>query len=346
MSNDPAAGVQDLHAIFRQELAGKSKDRIFAILLVHRQADADALCSASGLSAVLRSAFPEIGFQFKIVAPQGASSLGTDVCKKLAIEFESNLDQQSFSDCDLLVVLDTGDLRLLDPYTNDIVSSSAKKILIDHHASSISEVHWENFDYVVVNAEATSVCEMIVNGFPEQFLDPETAKVLLVGLLFDSQHLGIATASTLEAALRLVKAGSEIDEAKKVLRRKPDRSEILARIKSAQRIQYEEVKGFIFLRCQVSSFHASVARMLLEIGADLGIAYGKSEGEARLSARSTQNFHKLTGIDLGTFSKGLSESLGLVGGGHATAASISGNADPDSLANDFLSSLRSALLQK
>lgn len=346
MSDDIASSASRLFHIFRQELSRAAKDSVNVILMVHRQADPDALCSASGLSSVLTNSFPRIQFAFKIVAPQGASSLGGDVCTKLGIKFEEKLDVAIFSDCDLLVVLDTGDIRLLDPYVENIRSSPANKIVIDHHAASALAGSWPHFNHVLVDSKATSVCEIIANGFKQDSFDTGAAKALLVGLLFDSQHLGIATATTLEAALKLVRAGVEIEEAKTVLRRIPDRSETLARIKSAQRVQYEEFEGFIFLRTEVSSFHASAARMLLDLGGDVGIAFGKNEAEARLSVRSAQSFYKKTGIDLGTVSREISESSGLVGGGHPTAASISGVVDPQTIATRLISSIKSALQKK
>ena len=160
----------------------------------------------------------------------------------------------------------------MEPFSEQIMKSDARKILIDHHSSSQIEGSWSGFDIVLVNRNATSTCEIIALGFPGEPLSTETARKLLTGLMFDSQHLGIATASTLEAALILVRAGAEIDWARKTLRSKPNRSELLARIKSAQRLQYEEVGKFLILKTEVSSFHASVARMLLDVGADVGIA--------------------------------------------------------------------------
>ncbi|MDG6994789.1 MAG: DHH family phosphoesterase [Nitrososphaerota archaeon] len=346
MSDDIASSASRLLRIFRQELSRAGKGIVNVTLMVHRQADPDALCSASGLSSVLAKSFPQTQFAFKIVAPQGASSLGSDVCTKLGIKFEERLNATIFAECDLLVVLDTGDIRLLDPYVENIRSSPANKIVIDHHAASALAGSWPHFNHVLVDSKATSVCEIIANGFKQDSFDARAGKTLLVGLLFDSQHLGIATAATLEAALKLVRAGAEIEEAKSVLRRMPDRSETLAKIKSAQRVQYEEFEGFIFLKTEVSSFHASVARMLLDLGGDVGIAFGKSEGEARLSVRCTQAFHKKTGIDFGAVSREISESSGLLGGGHPTAASIAGAADPQTIETELISSIKLALQKK
>ncbi len=140
---------------------------------------------------------------------------------------------------------------------------------------------------------------------------------------------------TLEAALVLVNAGSEISSSKRLLHHDPDRSEILGKIKAAQRMRYEEAAGRVIARSEISSFHASIARMLVEIGADVGIAYGETGGEARLSARSTQSFFRGTGIDLSTEVKKVADYFDLVGGGHSTAASLSGKMDAGVLPIDW-----------
>ena len=333
-----------LRELFSRELSRIDKEQTAKILVfTHRQADPDALCAASAICQLLADAFPRRTLDFQIIAPQAASLLGQSVCSQLGIKFVTDLENDSISNCNLIVIVDTGDPHLLEPYSAQIMNSKARKILVDHHSTSQSSSNWTGLDGSYVERGATSTCEIIARGFAEAKFSKELALTLLTGLMFDSQHLGIATASTLEAALTLVKAGAEIDAAKGALHNKPDRSELLARVKSAQRLQYEQVGKYLLLKTQVSSFHASVARMLLMIGADIGMAYGESDGEARVSIRSSQSFFKKTGIDLAEEAKNISDSLGFVGGGHPTAASLSGKAVPVELANKFIQGLKFAL---
>ena len=58
--------------------------------------------------------------------------------------------------------------------------------------------------------------------------------------------------------------------------------------------------------------------------------------EARVSVRSTQTFFKETGIDLAEQVKKISDALGIQGGGHPTAASLSGEGIPLELAKRLL----------
>ena len=64
--------------------------------------------------------------------------------------------------------------------------------------------------------------------------------------------------------------------------------------------------------------------------------FGESDQEARVSARSTQTFFKETGIDLAEQMKRSADELGLAGGGHPTAASLSGKGVPFELPRNLL----------
>ncbi len=316
------------------------------LILTHRQADPDALCAAGALKSLLEQIHRQSNIIISIGVPQGASILGKQVSTSLDIRFSDKLEERAFANSDFLFVVDTGDSRLLEPYTEIFQANAAKKFLIDHHASSLASESWQGLSDLVVETTATSTCEIIALGFPKKLISKEIAEILLTGLLFDSQHLGIATKNTLKAALTLVEAGAEISRSKKLLHHNSDRSEILGKIKAAQRLRYEEAAGKIIARSEISSFHASVARMLVEIGADVGIAYGETGGEARLSARSSQSFFKETGIDLSEEIKKAARHFDLIGGGHSTAASVSGHIEAEVVADFLVMNLKGALLQK
>jgi nanoRNase/pAp phosphatase (c-di-AMP/oligoRNAs hydrolase) len=331
-----------LKEILTRELSVISKSTPRVLIFTHRQADPDAVCAAFGLENLIAKIKSDGEVETKIVVPQGTSALGQLVCTELGIKFVTDKQMPKIGDCDLLLIVDTGDSKLLAPFEEQIRAASARKILIDHHSTNIDATSW-GIDAALIEPNATSTCEIITRGFDEEELSKDVALTLLVGLMFDSQHFGIATARTLEAALVLLRMGAVIETAKALLRRKPERSELLARVKSAQRLQYEEVGKYLILKTEVSSFHASVARMLIEIGADVGIAFGRSDGEARVSVRSTQSFCKETGIDFALELKQLAEARGMVAGGHPTAASASGGADASPLIKDLAIRLNSLL---
>lgn len=332
---------ESLREILSNELIRVPRDRPTNVLiLTHRQADPDAICSAAALSDLLVLTNPSLKIESKILVPQGASTLGQIICSQMGIEFYTEKNMAKLGEPDLIVIVDTGDLQLLSPFADELVSISTRKIMIDHHSTNSAD--W-GVDRALVEPASTSTCEIITRGFQESRFTRKIAQTLLIGLMFDSQHLGIATVATLEAALILLKNGAEIDEARTTLRRKLERSEILARLKSAQRLRFEEVGKYLVVKSEVSSFHASVARMLLDIGADVGIAYGKSDGEARISVRSTQRFHKETAVDFALMIKRICDVNGLIGGGHSTAASASGGTDPSPVVEGIIQGLKGLL---
>jgi nanoRNase/pAp phosphatase (c-di-AMP/oligoRNAs hydrolase) len=322
-----------------------TSSEVKGLILTHRQADPDALCAAGALKLLLEANSIRPKVHLSIVVPQGASVLGKQVSSKLSIEFSEKNEEGAFDDASLLIAVDTGDPKLLEPYESNFEENSAKKILIDHHASSSIPEVWKDLDERIISPNSTSTCEMIALGFPQEMISQRIAEILLTGIMFDSQHLGIATKNTLEAALLLVNSGAEISKSKKLLRHDPDRSEILGKFKAAQRLRFEEVAGRIIARSEISSYHAAVARMLVEMGADVGVAYGESNGEARLSARSTQAFFKETRIDLSEEIRKLAERYDMAGGGHSTAASISGKMETGILSDSLVQNLKSRLLQ-
>jgi nanoRNase/pAp phosphatase (c-di-AMP/oligoRNAs hydrolase) len=329
------------------------KKYLSVIAFTHRQADPDALCSAYSISELIlrvQKAKRTIGENaepfLKIISPKGASTLCTRLSKALSIPFDEEIAPDEIERADLIIVTDVAENSLLEPYLKPIYESKAFKILIDHHSSAVKGEKSE-FDYELVEKKATSTCEIVANLYPQELLDTRMSKILLVGLLFDSQHLSIATEMTLEATLKLVRSGGKIDEAKELLRSKPDRSEVIARLKSSQRLKYREIGSYILAETQVSSFQASVARMLLDIGADIGIAYGEQEkNETRISIRTTQRFFREMGVDLGALVSRISKEEGeITGGGHATAASMTATqSKANSVVEKVVSELRRALL--
>ncbi len=335
----------------------QTKGTLRILIFSHRQADPDSLCAAFALGEILKELYRRINqnsaveLSTHIIAPQGASQLGERISRSLGIQYQESLDEQSVAKADLIAAVDVGDPKLLEPYLEWIERAEAPKIVIDHHGDQEfgkPKSVWRIFDEACINGRATSTCELIALGFSPDFLTRSSAQALVVGIMFDSQHLGIATKETLEATLDAIREGAEITLAREMLRSQPDRSEIIARIKSAQRIQHVELGKYQILKVEVSSFHASVARMLIDIGGDLGIAFGEHEGEARLSARSSHQFARETGIDLGSLFEEIAGLQGLgkeiIGGGHPTAASISGKVDASVLADSVIEKIKAKLV--
>ena len=293
-----------------------------AAVVCHRNADADAYLSAFALSGLIRALAPRC--RVVIVTPGGMTTL----TKKISARFPHATVEGSDEEYDLYVAVDVGDEELLSDWKEKLEGSSAAKVLVDHHPLRDGRL----YDRVVVDEGATSAAEVVFALYQEVgvSIDPQTAQALLEAILFDSSHLAIVSPSGLRAAVRLMDAGADLALARKELRSEPDYGEVLAKLKGAQRIRIYKVGGWVTATSLVGSFQAHVARSLLYLGADLAIVAGESDGETRVSMRSTQRLLEGTKVQLGTQVAGeMAKRLGGHGGGHATAASFSTDAGED-----------------
>jgi nanoRNase/pAp phosphatase (c-di-AMP/oligoRNAs hydrolase) len=294
----------------------ESKNLRKAAVVCHRNADADAYLSAYAVSGLIRSIAPECNVV--IATPGGMTTL----TRRLSTKFTHPTVEQSAEEYDLYVVVDVGDEELLNEWKEKIQASGGMKVLVDHHPLRDNAA----YDRVIVDEGATSAAEVVFALYQElgAELDGQTAQALLDAIMFDSSHLAIASPGGLRAVVRLMDAGADVILARKELRTDPDYGEVLAKLKGAQRLKIHKVGGWVAATSMVGSFQAHVARSLVYLGADLALVGGESEGETRVSMRSTQRFLEGTRVQLGTqVASEMAKRLGGHGGGHATAASYS-----------------------
>ena len=302
--------------VFRSLVKGR------ALLLCHHNADPDSLCAAYATRLLIEEMGPSN--EGVIVLPGGASRLSKRVIDRLGIEVSS---QSSPEDADVIVTLDTATITQLEDWGDWVSSSGVPKVVIDHHTPheslpKISSLH-------IVNEAATSTCEIIF-GLYEALgisVSPEAARALLVGMAFDSRHFSIGTARTLDVASRLIEIDGPLNEVFAMLQGEVVRSERIARLKAAQRTKLHDIGGWVVATSTLSSFHASAARALISLGAEVAIVCGKENEKIRASMRSTDHFYDETSIHLGEIARAVGESFNGEGSGHPTAAGFNGEGD-------------------
>jgi phosphoesterase RecJ-like protein len=285
-----------------------------AAVVCHRNADADAFLSAYALTRLLQSVAPHC--EVDIGTPGGVTVLTA----KLAGVYQASTVEEGEKDYDLYVAVDVGDAELLKGWLARMKASRAVKVLVDHHPLRDREV----YDHVVVHEGATSAAEVVYSLFEELGVKPDrmTAQALLEGILFDSQHLLIASEKALRAVVALMDRGADIEVARKALSSPPDYGEVVAKLKGTQRMKLFKLGDWVAAVTEVGSFQAQVARALIYLGADVAVVTGASEGETRASLRSGQRFFNATSVKLGTdVVENVTAKLGGRGGGHPTAAS-------------------------
>ena len=253
-------------------------------------------------------------------APGGLTSLAERVYAEFPIEIA---DEPSFDDEDLVVIVDTGDAALIQNWVEGLRKASCVKVLIDHHPPSESLSGIVQFS--VTNQRASSTSEIVFDLWRRLKLTPNetVSQALLTGIMADSQHLTRADEDTINEVGKLCKLGASLRKSRRLLRVRLDRSEVIARLKGAKRIQIFEARKWIIAITRVGAFHASVARSLVDVGADLALALGTQVSGSRGTFRSSQEFYEESGIHLGIdLAQKISAALNGSGGGHPTAASV------------------------
>jgi len=317
----------------------KSKELRNAVVICHRNADVDAYCSAYAIVCLIKKINSEANIE--VASPKGLDILTRKVQKEFNIEVTDSLD---ISKADLVVVVDTGDLSLLGKWGDQLKSTKSTTIFIDHHP--LTESTKSVADLLLIDEYASSSSEIIYRLFKAKKADlgMDIAQVLLLGILFDSRHLTLADCRTIKIVMELCKNGASLVSARELLEVPRRKSEIIARMKAAQRLRTYVANDLIIAVTNVSSFQASIANALLYLGANMALAVGKYGNGVRGSLRSTQSFYLKTKVHLG---KDVAQKAASIlkgnGGGHSTAASLSSKCTLDATITSILSALSEKL---
>lgn len=325
-------------------IGGKLKEFIFnlkprnCVVLCHHNADPDAIGSAYALMHLLRFLLSDL--EVRIVAPEGISFLSN----RLLLNLSFVTIYSDFEFADVLFMVDTCTFIQLGSISAKVLGSSIPLIVIDHHLPSDEVRHRASL--LIVDDKCSSTAEIVFSLFEELNvnLNREIAFALLVGLLYDSRRFVFASSKSFRMAASLLSYGVNYRDALNVLSTQVDISERIARLKAAQRLRILRIGDWIVALSHVSSFEASAARALIDLGADLSVVVGGEKDSVRLSARSTWRFYEETGFHLGRdFMKPIGKMIDGDGGGHATAAGANGVGDVESVLEICIKFLRDKL---
>lgn len=308
------------------------------LILVHHNADPDAVGSAQGLKEICEKTRP--GSTTKIVLPEGPSRLSRKIIQDLDIDIAEGTSSESF---DTIFILDTGSLNQLEQWKEYVLETEADIVVVDHH--TYNEDLKELASLYITDENATSTSEIIYTVFKEQNQVPakKTAKALLTGILFDTKHLSIGESGTFRLVSELLEISGSIAEIKQLLSSVLHPSEKIARLKAAQRTEIEVIGDWMIAFSHLGSFQASAARALLALGADVAVVSGKDGDTLKSSVRSTESFWRETQLDFGEVMREISVMLDGSGSGHPTAAGYNGSGGVDELHREILSLIRNHL---
>ncbi len=290
------------------------------IIITHVNADPDAIASAF----LLKYFFDLHSIRNYILFP-GISRLSKEILLKLGIK--TNENYKKYNDV-FYAIVDTSNSILLDKYGNIVLSKLDKVLVIDHHFpfGDLKEAKYKKLE------KETATTVLVVDIF-KKFnlpLNPLFSTLALTGLIYDTQRFRFMSTRTAEILLYLLKNGGIYEKALNMLQSNPlEYSEKIARIKGARRADIIKIKKYIIAITYVSSYEASVANALINLGVDLAIVIAaKKRDELRISARASKSFVKETGLRVGEdLMKNLEHYLDGSGGGHDTAGGFNGKGE-------------------
>ena len=298
-------------------MLGKIADGLRAgrkVILVHGNADMDALGSAYALSR----AFPDSD----IFAPNSLDRVARMVSEKMDVKVLEKCDISSY---DTVVVVDTSSPEQLEGV--DSVPHGA--IVIDHHKPT---GQWD-VETLYCDDSKTSCCEIVKEliDIAGVEITRDMGLMLLGGMLTDSGHFQFAKPSMLPVFSDImVRCNIEMDEAIGLTQAPVSMSERIAMMKAIERTRFDRVGEMIVAISFGGSFEASSCRAILAAGADVVFVGSQRDENFRLSARATQEAVR-KGVHLGEIMSGISEETTADGGGHGGAAGLSGIGDTEAM---------------
>ena len=311
----------------------------FVLLLCHRSADADAICSAYALQGLLKRFMPDVVFE--VGCPQGVNKPSKLLLESMPITVNLKPNIES---AEVIVFLDLNTVDQLDQVAETIKKSPAPKIIVDHHYPSPETV--KICSLCIVDDKAGANCEIVYRLFRQAKTKPtfNEAKALFLGIAFDTRHFSLASASTFGILAKLVNEGIDVQATLQEFALPIDTSERLAKLKACKRAKIVRVNGWIIALSHVSAFQAPAAKSLVDLGAHASAVAGLKNGKIEVSLRCTRQFTEEAGVNLGKdIAAPLGEFLQGVGGGHAMAAGVSGTGEIEPTLKQCLALLRKAL---
>jgi len=309
------------------------------VILTHANSDPDAICSAFALKQLLKKINPKT--KIIIGAPEGTNKISEKIMKRFRLTVESN---PTLDDIDVIFTVDTNNLKQLGKISNAIEKFEKSIIIIDHHYPHPSMEKLSKIEFC--DKYSPSTCEIIYELYNHYEIKPtkKAATILIIGILCETRHLRLATSKTILIISNLLKQGIAIEKLRAILEIKMDQSERLARLRAAQRIKITNIDGWIIVSTNVGSHHASAARALAFLGADLAIVGSSDKDRLKIGLRSKEEFYQKSGIHLGRdLAKPLGDYVNGTGGGHSLAAGITGSGEVENALNKALEMLKATI---
>jgi len=287
-------------------------------LITHKNADPDALASIYALEEFLhaRKNYTYLFF------PEGLNSTSKNLLDKLGLNLEyydTKYGEYFNHIIDYYIIVDTSNSIQLGDLSKFIRN---KCIVIDHHHPG--DLARKCYSSLIIRTTSTS--ELLYFLLERiWYFSRISATLLLTGILYDTRRFIYIDKYTFYVVNELInKYNADYGKALEGLHKEMDLPERIARLKGARRLVLKRYNDIIIAITHVSAFEGSVARSLIELGADAAFVVS-SNNKLRIVGRATKPFVEKTGISLG---RDVMPIIGKLisgeGGGHDTAGVAEG----------------------
>jgi phosphoesterase RecJ-like protein len=309
-----------------EDLKSYVKNKII-LITTHESVDLDGFVSCYLLNVFLKKYFKN---EVYLVFSEFSKST-TDFIKNVSNRFSEIptyfKNDFDISKIDLIIILDTNNLDQVN-FSDKLnpINSKIPFIFIDHHLELKKSYRYNLSSLNIINEDFSSTSEIILElcEFFDFDLIPSYKFLLIAAILTDSGFFKHGNNKTVNRISRLLDDQLDIQEIISSLDFEQDISEKLAKIKALQRLEILRLDNWLVGITHVSSFEASVASILINIGCDVSIVYSKKKSTFRISMRAKKKICLETGLHLGKILGDLSEECEGSGGGHDGAASLNG----------------------
>jgi len=310
------------------------------LVLTHRGADVDAM----GASGMLYFALKDSA-NVRIGVPEHANQSAEKLAQELGISFTLDPEPKEFNS---VIAIDLNSWKMLGATAGKLKSFGGEIFLIDHHTRSGDAIAPEENTLIEENAASTT--EILFGLFKGQGIpiSREMAMLASAGIITDSAHFSYASADTFSVmAQALELAQTPYNKIVALFSVERELSEIIARLKAAQRCRIFRVGDFVVATSDIGAFEAQAASSLLRLGADAAFVGAEESGEVMVSGRATQRIAE-SGLDLvRDVFEPLSSKFSGEGGGHTAAAAFNGRAESiESVLEECVSLVREKIEEK
>jgi len=177
------------------------------ILSSHVRPDADAIGSELALAAILQSLGKEVRIVNPSAIPQTLNFLDPD---RRILKVVDDIPLEELYQTDAHIVVDTSSWGQLQDVGHAFKRTSARKVVIDHHASSDD---LGGLEFKDVEAEATGVLILEMADALDLSIPPSVAMPLYCAIATDTGWFRFSStrASTMRVAARLIDLGAQPD---------------------------------------------------------------------------------------------------------------------------------------